>query len=227
MELTMSAPKDDRLFDLMEEIERAWTARRDTSVVHELAATHPDMAEDLYLFFADVAGAPEGLGDKPERLGLIAQRIKEWVESEGFALAAAARSSPTETTEESDWPLAQRAAPAPKVRSFLGLLKESTREGTEELAAALDITQDFLADLSAHASVLSNKARLELAKRAHQARGIDERLLLLSLEPTSTSSLQRAASRDKAYTRTSLTYEELVTRSQLDPEQKRFWLGLA
>lgn len=223
----MSAPKDDRLFDLMEEIERAWTARRDTTVVHQLAAKHPDIAEELYLFFADVAGAPEALDDKPERLGPIAQRIQEWVESEGFGLAAAARSSPIETTQESDRRPAQPAAPVPKVRSFLGLLKESTHEGTEELAAALDITQDFLADLSVHATVLSNKARLELAKRAHKARGIDEKLLLLSLEPTPTSPLQRAASRDKAYSGTTLTYEELVNRSQLDPQQKRFWLGLA
>lgn len=223
----MSAPNDDRLFALMEEIESAWTARRDNTLVHELAAKHPDLAEELYLFFADVVGVPEALGDKPERLGAIAQRIEKWVESEGFTLAAAARSSATETTQPSGRQPAQPATPVPKIKSFLGFLKESTGEGAVDLAAALDITVDFLADLSTNAAVLSNRARIELAKRAHKARGIDERLLLSSLELASTSQLQRAASREAAYNRPSLTYEELVTRSRLDAERKRFWLELA
>ena len=222
----MSA-NDDRLFVLMEEIEGAWITRRDNTLVHALAAQHPDLAEELYLFFADVVGASEALGDKPERLGAIAQRFAKWVEDEGFALAAGARSSSTESTQPSPSPLLQPTTPVPKAKSFLGILKDLTGAGADKLAAALDISPDFLADLSTHVAVLSTRARLELAKRAHKALGIDESLLMASLEATSTYQIQRAASRDNAYTRPSLTYDELVNRSRLDPERKRFWLGLA
>jgi hypothetical protein len=233
MELFMSARNnDERLAAFREEIERAWMERGDYSVVDRLAAANQDLAEKLYLFFATVVDAPDLLDRRQPELADSARRTREWLEREGFALAARVvqeeRAAET-TTPENERPVAD--GPPTRRGTFVGLLRRLTGADPERLAAKLDITQDFLVDLSANVRVLPTKARGELAKRAGKAWGADRARVLASLgEPdvrTAAAEFRRAASRSDAYAMTTLTYEQLVQRSSMDAKRKRYWLKFA
>src|SRR6266516_3276868 len=85
--------KANLLARLMDEIERAWNARRDHEIVHRLASSHPALAEELYEFFTDVVEAADDLDrDRPE-FAASGRRIREWLEREGYSRAAAAASA--------------------------------------------------------------------------------------------------------------------------------------
>jgi hypothetical protein len=214
---------------LMEEIERAWNTRRDTDVVHRLATANPTLAEDLYEFFADVVEAVDDLDrDRPE-FAASSRRIREWLEREGYRKAtAAAAAAETSTTTPATPGLARYVAEgvAGGHVTFLGCLKQATGEKINSLAAALDITPDFLVVLSDNATVLPPKVRMELVLRAHKARGIDEGLLLSTFAAVA-EPIQKAASRLKKYAPKAVTYADLVNSSKLDSARKRYWLTLA
>lgn len=216
----MSA-NDERLAGLMEEIERAWMEDGDESVVDRLAKENPELAERLYLFFATVIDAPDQLERHRPELAEGAARTRDWLEREGFARAAQGRAMerPTEATPT---PTGKGAEPA--TPTFVGLLRQETGADPQQLAAELGITLDFLAEVSTNARVLPIRVRRELASRAHRTRGIGLDRALASLEGS--ARLQRAASRGSAYSDASVTYEVLVSQSQLSPDQKEYWRDL-
>jgi len=221
--------KANLLARLMDEIERAWNARRDHEIVHRLASSHPALAEELYEFFTDVVEAADDLDrDRPE-FAASGRRIREWLEREGYSRAAAAASAAeTPTTTPATPPqarqVAERVAGGPPI-TFLGLLRQATGESVKSLADALDITPDFLVVLSENGPFLPSKARMELIRRAHTARGIDEKLLLSTLTAAA-QPIQKAASRLKKYVSNAVTYADLVNSSKLDDARKRYWLTL-
>ncbi len=223
---------DELLAAFREEIERAWMERGDYSVVDRLAAANPDLTEKLYLFFATVVDAPDLLDLHQPELAKSARRTREWLEREGFAVAA--RAAAARRTTETPTPEEERAVMngAPIRReTFVGLLRKLTGADPGNLAAKLGITPDFLVDLSSNARVLPMKARGELAKRAEKACGAEESLVFASFEApdarAASSEFRRAASRAGAYAAKSLTYEELVERSSMDDKHKRYWLKFA
>jgi hypothetical protein len=221
--------KANLLARLMEEIERAWNARRDIEVVHRLAMTNPTLAEELYEFFADVVEAGDELDrDRPE-FAESSRRIREWLEREGYrkATAAAAAVETSTTTPATPTPAGYVAEGVVGVNvTFLGLLRQATGENLKSLAAALDITPDFLVVLSENAAILPSKARMELVRRAHRARSIEEKTLLSALS-TVAQPIQKAASRARKYASKATTYFDLVKSSKLDDVRKRYWLTLA
>ncbi|MDB4913710.1 MAG: hypothetical protein JWM95_1354 [Gemmatimonadetes bacterium] len=216
----MSA-NDERLADLMEEIERAWMDDRDESLVDRLAKEHPELAERLYLFFATVVDAPDQLERHRPELAEGAARTRDWLEREGFARAAraAATGTSTQATPTPTGKVAEQVTP-----TFVGLLRQVTGADPQKLAAELDITLDFLAEVSSNTRVLPNRVRRELATRAHRVRGIGFDRALASLEAS--VQLQRAASRGAAYSDACVTYQELVNQSQLSADQKEYWHNL-
>jgi hypothetical protein len=212
---------DERLSGLMEEIERAWMEDRDDSVVDRLAKEHPELAESLYLFFATVVDAPDQLDRHQPHLAESAVRMREWLEREGFARAAqaAAREGSTEST-----PTRTREVAEPTTPTFVGLLRKLTGADPGILAAEMEITPDFLVEVSSHAHVLPVEAKRELARRAHGARSIGFDRALAALQAP--QQIQRAASRKGAYSDARLTYVELVSQSQLSAAQKDYWQNL-
>jgi len=222
---------DELLAALREEIERAWMERGDYSVVDRLAAANPELAEKLYLFFATVVDAPDLLDRHRPELASSAKRTRDWLEKEGFALAARGAAA-ERTTERTPSEEQRKTADGSQTRgdTFVGLLRKLTGDDPKKIAAELMITSDFLVDLSSNARVLPMKARCELAKRAEKAWGAGERPVLASFEwqdvGVAPLEFRRAASRRGAYAPKSLTYEELVQRSSMDDEQKRYWLTL-
>lgn len=231
------------LQQLIVQLEHAWNASRDDSLVDRLAAEHPMLAEDLYEFFADLVEA-ELEQDRPRpELAAADERVRQWLEREGYRRAEAARRGATTEQMPSPTPvdtrlsstavpsLAHRTARAgggdvAAPRPFLGLLREATGQSTSILASALDVTRDFLVDISDNADVLPEAVRSEFADRADRTCGVDRRQSLAALS-TSDRQFERAASRKGSYQNQAVTYADLVHRSGLDPERKRYWLGLA
>lgn len=109
-------------------------------------------------------------------------------------------------------------------KPFLALLRDVADESVQTLAAAMDITPDFLVDLSDHGAVLPLKARRELVRRARIGHNIDEAEAIASFDVVT---LRRAASRDSAYPESNETFTDIVKRSSLSAEQQRFWSSLA
>ncbi|MDB4914943.1 MAG: hypothetical protein JWM95_2587 [Gemmatimonadetes bacterium] len=218
----MSAVNDERLAGLMEEIERAWMENRDDSVADRLAKQYPELAESLYLFFATVIDAQDELGRHRPELADSARRTREWLEKEGFARAERASEVVWKATEATPTPI-RRVAEA-VTPTFVGLLRQVTGADPQTLAAELDITLDFLVEVSSNARVLPTRVKRELASRVHRVRGIGfDRALASLVAPVQ---LQRAASRGAAYSDARVTYDELVSHSQLSPEQKEYWHNL-
>lgn len=181
------------LFECKLEIEQAWMSGRDRGAVHRLAGAHPEVADELYEFFAFMVDTHAGLSHQRE------------VRRE------------SELTSETAVKSGKAAKP------FLGLLRDVTGGSVQAIAAAMEVTADFLVDLSDNGRVLPVKAREELVRRARAVREMGEGEALASFDVVS---LRRAASRDTAYPVSSLTFKELVERSSLSAEQKGFWSGL-
>lgn len=211
---------DDRLFGLMEEIERSWMEDRDESAVDRLAAEHPEFAEELYLFFATIVDAPDQLELSRPDLAQSAAQTRDWLEREGFARAA--RSSADERSTETTLTTPRETKEVP-TSTFLALLRQ-TGAPLATLAAKMDVTQDFLVELSRHAALLPLGVKRELVTRAHRALKLDVGRSLASLEAP--VELQRAASRKGAFASAQMTFDDLVRQSQLSADQKNHWLQL-
>jgi hypothetical protein len=236
MELFMSGRNDqEQLFDLMEQIERAWMERSDHALVDRLAAQHPAFAEKLYSFFATVVDAPDELDRLRPELAEQSRRIRDWLhEDGGFAIAAAAAATETESTETA--PVTGEGtpeSPSTPPPTFFGLLKQvSDTTDPEAMASRLDISVDFLREVSKHVDLLPTKVRRELAQRVERQFFVDASLALTALgegQMHGEAPLARAASRagGKIFERRTLTYEGLVKRSSMDESRQRFWLSLA
>ena len=109
-------------------------------------------------------------------------------------------------------------------RPFLALLRDVAGESVQSLAASMDITPDFLVDLSDHGYVVPLAARRELVRRARKHLGIDEREAIASFDAVT---LRRAASRRTEFTETNETFVDIVKRSSLGVDAQRFWSNLA
>jgi len=240
MEFSMSGGNDqEHLFDLMEQIERAWMERGDHAVVDRLAAQHPGLAEKLYLFFATVVNAPDELDQPRPELMEQSKRVRDWLhKGGGFALAAAAEEA--ESTEPVSRPAvageATRPPSLPPPTTFFGLLKQaSDSTDPEVMASQLDVSVDFLHEVSKHSDILPLKVRRELARRVERQFRVDANIALDALGGAQISGrhtpapLARAASRvgGMVFEPRPVTFEELVNRSSMNETRRRFWLSLA
>jgi hypothetical protein len=209
----------DELQPLLEHLEEAWNATRDSHLVDRLAAENPAHAQEIYEFFADVVEAQLDRDRKRPEFARSDARTRQWLLAEGFQIAAAAKAAAASSSETSS------ATPGVtgNTRPVLGLLKEETGEGVDALARALDVTSDFLIDISDHADVVPLQARKEIAWRIERVRGIDRARSMAAFSVPGRQ-LQRAASRDRPYGNDLPTFADLVERSSLDPARKQEWL---
>ncbi|HTE45673.1 MAG TPA: hypothetical protein VK636_10550 [Gemmatimonadaceae bacterium] len=198
------AQEDNVLSECQLEIERAWNDARDDSPVHRLAAAHPDLADELYDFFVCVVEANDNLGDEYPDFAETEQRARELI-------AGNAQAPPTSQV-------------APK-KTFLALVRDTTGEYIDDIAGSMDLPPDFLVDASEHGRILPRRAREELVRRACRTRTIDEAEALAAFDVP--PSLRRAASRNRVFEPSNDTYKDVVERSSLSAEAKRFWLSFA
>lgn len=237
----MSGRNDqEQLFDLMEEIERAWMERGEYTVVDRLAAKHPAVAEKLYLFFATMVDASDQLDRERPELAEQVKRIRQWLQDGGgFALAAASAPDPHGAeTASSPTGIVERTPTASSQHriTFFGFLKKASHSiDPEAMASRLDVSVDFLREVSKHWDLLPFPVRRELAHRVEHQFHVSASLAMFALGEAQTSGrdapapLARAASRagGKVFERRAVTFEELVNRSSMDENRRRFWLSLA
>lgn len=196
------SPETNLLSECQLEIERAWNDSKDDAPVHRLAVAHPELADDLYDFFACVIEADDHLDRLRPEFAETDRRVREVLQRT----------------------LKDNQPKQPK--TFLALVREAASgESVDALAAAMEVTADFLVVVSKHGVVLPRKAREELVRRARLTHSVNESEALASFDAP--SHLKRAASRDTAFAPANITYRDVVERSSLSAAEKRFWLGLA
>jgi hypothetical protein len=211
-----------RLAGLFRQIELAWYERPDYRLVDKLATDNPTLAKELYEFFALVVKSRREYGRRRPELAEDSKRTRDWLEREGFAVAAVARRG-AQCTTTGDEATPTEAANAPSPASFVATLKKLTGEASlSVLAAELDLAPQFLVLVSEHSKALTLGARTELVERASRKCKIAPTILSESL---SGGQFQLAASRNTPIRQGTLTYEQLVKRAKMDKAAEEFWLS--
>lgn len=224
----------DLLSQLFAQIERAWLDDHDRMLVYRLSEQHPEFREQLYEFFEDIVLGPER---HPSREMLEAEkRVSEWLVSSGLDMGIAAatesRSSTTTTTDQSPSSALShtersgsgtpRSAPTTKTDNWLIFLRRRTKQTVPGLTNELEhVTTEYLVLVSRHPNVVPMSVRKHLAEDVERAWRIpvQESLDYLARPPR----VQRAASRSRPFDKDPETFEEILDRSALTPEQKAYW----
>lgn len=221
------------LYRLTEKIERAWNERRDYEIVHRLADEHPELANELYEFFADVFEADDQIDrPRPERAEMDAA-VLAWLREEGYTLAAAHFDPAESESKTTPISLSQGGGdsasnpPAMPGESFVGYLRRTTGESVEKLAADIDITPEFLIGLSDNGVIVPPRAGTEVCRRVMRVHRLDAKTLISTLAQSGRTPMAKAASRQRAYESKKLTYADVVRWSSMDDIRQRFWLDLA
>jgi hypothetical protein len=218
----MDAQMNELLAQLELEIEEGWNTAHDDLMVDRLAREHPLLANELYEFFADiVAMSLEPDRERPE-LAAADERTRAWLKREGFRRIANAHMA---SKTEAPTPTPMQSAPQPK--SVVAFLKDQSGQRMMGLATGLGVDAGFLTDISDHIDVVPERPRLELAGRANRAWGIKQADTLQAFATAATAPVKRAASRSTPFAAVTTTYKEMVERSKLSDEDKRYWLSLA
>jgi hypothetical protein len=238
----MANPDQALLDDLLAEVEAAWIGRRDATVVDRLAAQHPQHAEELYEFFAELFFAERGDNVPTGLEDALGESLDRWFEERGRHIAneavEAARSAEASTPPEPS-PVTDAAASAPpsptpsggegaraSARPFLTLVEETTGLEAEEIAERLgDLTAEFLLFTERYPELYPFPVRRELGRRTQRLFGIPVEEVILAFEYR--PEIRIAASRSRGYTGRPASFEELLRRAGLSFEQQRYWTNLA
>lgn len=225
----------DLLSQLFARIERAWFDDHDRTLVHRLSEQHPEFREQLYEFFEDIVVEPERQ-PSPE-ISEAEKRVSEWLLSSGLDMgigaAAQWRSSTTTSTDETGAaPLSQtehstsdksRSTPNKTTENWLIFLRRRTKQTVPCLTSELQhVTTEYLILISRHPNVVPMRVKTQIAQDVERAWRIpvQESLDCLVGQPRE----RRAASRSRPFEKEPSTFEEILDRSALTPEQKAYWL---
>ncbi|HEY9404241.1 MAG TPA: hypothetical protein VIQ24_16410 [Pyrinomonadaceae bacterium] len=227
--------REDRLFELCDRIERGWSLGLDPEAVHTLAAENPDLAEDLYEFFADLVDSEGGCAVPPEALAYTERHMKSWLDSEGhemmrrIARESCGASSPTPA---SPTPPASSAElghpngggdddPGP---GYIGYLHECTGLEPSEIIQVLEVPRDVYMYVVKDPDGTPLTVKDELAERA-ASRGKAERD---RARECLDRRLPKAAHRKTPYAEKGRTFSEMVRASKaMSKKEKQYWLSLA
>lgn len=217
--------------NLCAQLEAAWISGRDDAAVDRLAAEHPEHAEALYDFFAllieSELAAPAAQPGAEES----AARTMAWLREEGFALAnriardeSAKMREPTPTASAAVGD-ADELTPASRVQAaplaYLGLLQERTGRDVDEITGGMETEASIIKFVQRQPADRLPRVRKEIVGRGARVWGVGED------EGAEALALQMPLAALRKSSGESLTYEQVVNRSGMSEEQKRFWLELA
>ena len=227
--------REDRLFQLCDRIERGWSLNRDSELVHALAAENPDLAEDLYEFFADLVDSEGRIEVPPEALAYAERRVKEWLDSEGHEMmrrvareaCGAASSTPTSPTPPAGSAEPERRADGDDDepgQGYIGYLQECTGLEPGELIRVLEVPPDVYMFVVKDPDGTPPEVKDELAERAaHRAKANREKA-----RKCLDQKLPKAAHRKTPYAEKSRKFSEMVRASRtMSKKDKQYWLSLA
>ena len=222
---------------LCAEIEVAWQRRRDPTEVDRLAREHPNLAAELYDFFASLMDTELDPGTESEGCGPD-PRVRRWLEERGYALALrAAQEECQETTtsatstaaaaagSHTGVPAAAGGAPTPDnvvpIRSYVRLLHVRKGATPVEVSRRTDTPLEFIMFAQQNQEPRYDRLRGEIVGRGVDAYGID-------YEEGSRAIRQRVQEAAFAGTTTTraASFEELVARARLTRAKKKHWLSL-
>lgn len=224
--------REDRLFMLCDRIERGWSLRRDPDVVHLLAAENPDLAEDLYEFFADLIDSEDGDDALPEAVAETGRRVKEWLDAEGYEMMRrTARESYGSDSSTPPAPVTPIAATAPAASEetkesgpgYMGYLQECTGLEPNEVIKVLEVPPDVYMFVRRDPEGTPAPVKDELAERA-AARGKADRA---KARECLDRKLPKAAHRKTPYAGKCGGFSEMVRASRMSEKEKQYWLSLA
>jgi hypothetical protein len=214
--------------DLCVRMEAAWITRRDDKLVDRLAAEHPEHAAALYEFFALLVESELAAPLPQEDVNRSAARAQSWLEEEGFALASSiAREQREKTPETSPPPPAdsgnvQELKPRAEAKAqaaplaYIGLIQERMDRDVDEVTELAPIIR-FVQKQPADRYI---PVRKQILKIGAEKWGIGEE------EGDESLSLQWRSAALRRSDANPMTYEEVVNRSRLSAEDKKFWLAL-
>lgn len=221
--------RDDKFFGLCDRIERAWSLRRDPDIVHQLAAENPDMAEDLYEFFADLIDSEDRYEAPPEALEYTERRIKQWLDSDGHAMME-------RMARESGGSTSTASPPTPTVGSgdklealkelglgYLGYLQECTGLEPDELFRVLEVPKEVYIFVQKDPDGTPGPVKDELAQRAARRSKADRETARKCLD----LKLPKAAHRRTPYSAKPKRFSQAIRASKMSEKEKQYWLSLA
>jgi hypothetical protein len=197
------SPESNLLSACRMEIEQSWNDGHGDDAVRRLALAHPGISRELYQFYASVIRAETHLDRHRPEFAEMDRRARDLIK----------RSS-------------QSAQPSDR-KTFLALIRDASDEHVNAISAAMEVPPDFLVDASDNGIKLPPRAREEFVRRLRRVRltrDIDDAEALASFDAP--AKLRRAASRRGPYRHIEVTYRDVVERSSMSDEQKRYWLEL-
>jgi hypothetical protein len=222
----------DLLSKLFAQVERAWLDNHDDKLVYRLSEQYPEFRRQLHEFFEDMLIEQEPTAEMIE----AEDRVDQWLRSSGINIAitaaAQARSSPVTSDDASNETASMKQEPQKQphgkststqtAANWLVFLRERTKQTLPNLTRPLQhVSTEYLVLLSRHPNIVPQKAKAQIAEDIERIWGVpvNESFHYLSQAP----SVLRAASRSRPFEKEPQTFEELLDRSALTPEQKAFW----
>ena len=241
--------KDEKLLaSLCAQIEEAWVNNRN-SKVERLAIDYPEHADELFtflelLFFADLEG--EALLETAQ-IKEDAERSKNWLEREGYNLAASIAKAENERRVSSTSPpspafisnqsntlgenneylmsFSCRDERVSNSITFLIMMKKETGKRGTELANLLGVTYPFLLEASRYPAVLPRRAKCIFVDLAEQRCGVSSQICWQAFENRPIE-LRIAKHRTGSLPEALPDYVDIVKRSGMDEGQQKFWLSM-
>lgn len=236
--------RNQMLFEqLCVRIQDAWERERDADLVEEFSRQYPNLADELFDFF-DYLLATEIVGEQGGMDEHSMSVIRSWYETEGRGMARRlaaeererlGQTGALETPTVPPKPAASGAElrsslpPNPETGgpklSLIGLLREKSQKPIVAIAQDLRITPIFLRLITDHPDVVPTPVKEEVAQRAEASYGLVQGRVLdfLNEHPA----YPMAASRDQPYAARSITFEQILTWSDLSEDDKAFWQAVA
>ena len=228
----------DTLTQLFAQIEQAWVDRHDRALVYQLSEEYPQFRGQLYEFFEDIV--LEAKSESTPEFCEADDRLYQWLQSSAIQIAiAAAQTQPMLTSTGGTPVLATEKAESKTSSSSLAeetksgrkltkdtwvlFLRRRTNQSVPNLTKALtNITTEYLVMISRHPNIVPQNVKVRIAKDIEETWGVPSQESIESLiEPPP---MLRAASRSRPFEKEPTTFEELLDRSALSPQQKTFWL---
>lgn len=207
------------LQELLDEVAAAWELDRDYRVAVHLAATHPDAADEIYAFLdrlvdTDTAPTPS-TGEREEIARAMREAIDEHVGGCDDAATASRHATPD---------LAGQVCSDPDAvtEPLIDYAVEATGMRPSQVADCLGVSVSFLDDVNTYHDIVPSPVRARIVDLAEARLRLDRKRTEASLHVD--PRLRMAACRDAEYGDEPRTFDDILKRSGMSPEQLRLWL---